>query len=182
MKHTLLLALIMFFQTVFAQDKCKYEKNEIDQFTKSKNVVTEWTDFNGSAEIHASVKLQRSDNNYILFFACNFTTSIKDGMSVDKGQEVIILLESGDTVLSHSNESIQCVTKYRPSFNGNFDAEVHTNCNLSSEQITKIKSSPLKSIRVYMKLPTNAVSKCDLPPKKKKVNVLIDLITCIENS
>lgn len=182
MKNIILLVLVCIFQIALSQEKCNYEKNEIDQFTKVKNVITEWTDFNGSSEIHGSLKLQRSDNSTVLYFACNFTTTIKDGMSVDKGQEVIILLENGDTILSHSNESIQCSTKYRPSFKGNYDAEVHTNCNLSAEQISKIKSSPLKSIRVYMKLPTNAVSKCDLPPKKNKKNVLIDLLNCIENS
>ena len=183
MKNSFLIFIIcLFFSNAFSQKKCEYEKNEIDQFTKSKDVITAWSYYSNGSEVHGGIKLGFSRNVYKLYFSCNFQTTIQQGMSVDQGQEVIILLENGETIVSHSNVALKCATMYQPGLNGNYNAEVHTNCNLTAEQIAKMKTSPLKSIRVYMKLPSNSVSTCDLGADKKKTNALIELINCIEKS
>ena len=114
----------------FSQEKCKYEKNEVDPFTKSKVVISEWVDYSNSLDVYGRFKLQFTDNTYTLFFSCNFYTNIAGAMSVEKGQDMIILLENGDTIISHSNTDILGSTINKASFSGKFYATINSNYNI----------------------------------------------------
>lgn len=182
-----IFSLILLFAVNFciAQEKCKYEKNETDPFTKTKVVITEWNDFANGIGIHGSIKMQLSDSLYLLYFSCAFNTGIQAPMTIEKDQQLLILLENEDTVMTTANETIKGSTKVESTgggFAGKYYAEVHSNYTLNNDQIKKLTSSPLKSIRSYLKLGTGSIDKCTLTPNKKKKDCLINLINCVKNS
>ena len=183
MKALLILLLTIGTTTGWCQGKCKFEKNEVDPFTQTKDMLTEWSRFNSTLNTQGSIKLRYSSEGYLLYFSAMFGTNLPGTMSVEMGQELTVLLANGDTVVSHANETVVGTTASDPNgITTKYRSNFHNNYRLSSQQIVKLKSAQLKAIRVACKLPNNSAFNCDFGTNKKEVDALIEMITCIETN
>ena len=186
-----LLFLILLPLSKSYGQNCKFEKNENDPFTGKKIMITRADDgvfFSGgllSSGTNGYVQIKKEGDQYSFYFVIHFLTDTKDYFRIDKGQEVIILLDNKDTIILKAKETKIGSSTFGQNniANGSpqFLADVSNTYQISPSQINRILASTLSAVRLYMTTPQNSEYTYDMVVKKKKNAILINLLNCIKN-
>lgn len=120
---TFLMLFIASFS--FAQD-CKYEKNEVDKFTKKMTKVTKKVKLIQTFNSEGYVYITKEDTS--LSISLNYRTSFSKSVKVEDGSELSFLLEGGDIITLKKK-------------NGSYP--------ISKENLTKLSSTKTKTLRYY---------------------------------
>lgn len=137
--YTLIIALLFSF-TAFAQD-CKYEKNEVDEFTNNKTVrLQKQLLFRKLGLASEAIEARISRVNDVTLVSFIITTSYRLSC-FNNGDKIYLKLENGE-VLTLSNSDIEC---------GDYNVSSYTYylmSSLTNPQIENLKQSNLAKIRI----------------------------------
>jgi len=155
--------VFLFYASVLQCQECKYKKNEVDDFTKSKILET---NFEWLAE-QAGYVLKKVDDSRTLQLRIESLKMI----SIQEGNKVMFLTEREEPITVHfpkfeiSKRSSGPVTTYY----------IIENINITEEVYQRFKNETISKIRVY----TND-GYLDKNIKDKRANKFRELIKCIE--
>lgn len=154
MKHVLLTITAAISINSYAQN-CKYEKNEIDKFTKKKVVITK------SEKVFATLNTsgfytvkQDGDNFYIEFdylvqTSFSGTSNAEKNIAVKQNDQLMFLLDNDEVVTLASAKTVQ--TQMKPNMATQL---VNWELNdvsypVTKEQLNTLQSAKTKTLRIY---------------------------------
>ncbi|MCX6351819.1 MAG: hypothetical protein NTX03_08145 [Bacteroidetes bacterium] len=186
-KVLVVLMFLVLSIMAYSQD-CKYELNVVDKFTGAKSIITDskqgryFYSTLGGAE--AFFQIVKNASEFSIFHEVVFNSDTKESFKIEKGQHLILLLASNDTVCLTANE-----TRIGP--NGlvvqsvlggvSYTSVIKNSYTLTTSQAQKITSSNLKSVRTEYEIPDGTKRNFDINADKKKVEVLIKIIGCVND-
>ena len=154
MKNQLIVLLTFFSFSVFAQN-CKYEKNEIDKFTKKKVVVTKSEKVFTSLNTSGFYTVKQEDENFFIEFdylvqtSFSGTSKAETNITIKEKDQLMFLLENDEVITLVSSSTVQ--TQMKPNM-----ASQLVNCELNDvaypitlDQLKTLQSSKTKTLRIY---------------------------------
>lgn len=144
MKKIITITLILFSAIAFSQ-KCKYETNEIDEFTKKEvKIVKEkqLTKVGLGLGDYIRFDARSMDGNKFIRLLIAGTSSFH----IDKDAEILFLTDNGNVITLHATESITASGIYQKSTNtSHWSANVLL--HLTDENFNKLIDSNIKKVR-----------------------------------
>ena len=184
MKSTSYCMILFLLSTAFTfgQDKCKYEKNETDDFTGKKHIVVKPRIYSSNSTFDSQFKLKLEDGQYKLWAYFEIAGNQADQLSISKEQELIMLLNNSETVKLVPVESRDGKTLTINGILYKYEFQISNDYLIDSTQIDKFKSNELKAVRVNYTKSNGEKRSVDYKAEKDKMNILQEMINCIENS
>ncbi|MBK7390529.1 MAG: hypothetical protein IPI23_16080 [Bacteroidetes bacterium] len=188
MKNSALFIVALVFTFSFTQaQKCKFEKQENDPFGGGSVLHSQIVSMLSlMSESRFDIQVQKSGENYGLYVYANITSADPLAFSVQKGQQLLFLLENKDTVQVHSKET---VFGKQPMVNDGMSSlamksyigNIYNTYEINAAQLEKIKASPVQIIRIYFTASDARELKADYDKKlsksgKEKLPLTIDCV------
>ena len=154
MKYKILLSLTLASTLSFGQN-CKYEKNEIDKFTKKKVVVTKSEKVFATLNTSGFYTVKQDGDNYYIEFdylvqtSFSGTSNAEKNIAIKQNDELLFLLENDDVVTLKSSKTVQ--TQMKPNMATQL---VNWELNdvsypITKEQLSTLQSAKTKTLRIY---------------------------------
>lgn len=154
MKNQLIVLLTFFSFSVFAQN-CKYEKNEIDKFTKKKVVVTKSEKVFTSLNTSGFYTVKQEDENFFIEFdylvqtSFSGTSKAETNITIKEKDQLMFLLENDEVITLVSSSTVQ--TQMKPNMASQL---VNWELNdvaypITLDQLKTLQSSKTKTLRIY---------------------------------
>ena len=154
MKNQLIVLLTFFSFSVFAQN-CKYEKNEIDKFTKKKVVVTKSEKVFTSLNTSGFYTVKQEDENFFIEFdylvqtSFSGTSKAETNITIKEKDQLMYLLENDEVITLVSSSTVQ--TQMKPNMASQL---VNWELNdvaypITLDQLKTLQSSKTKTLRIY---------------------------------
>lgn len=154
MKYKILLSLTLASTLSFGQN-CKYEKNEIDKFTKKKVVVTKSEKVFATLNTSGFYTVKQDGDNYYIEFdylvqtSFSGTSNAEKNIAIKQHDELLFLLENDDVVTLKSSKTVQ--TQMKPNMATQL---VNWELNdvsypVTKEQLSTLQSAKTKTLRIY---------------------------------
>ena len=154
MKNQLIVLLTLFSFSVFAQN-CKYEKNEIDKFTKKKVVVTKSEKVFTSLNTSGFYTVKQEDENFFIEFdylvqtSFSGTSKAETNITIKEKDQLMFLLENDEVITLVSSSTVQ--TQMKPNMASQL---VNWELNdvaypITLDQLKTLQSSKTKTLRIY---------------------------------
>jgi hypothetical protein len=154
MKNQLIVLLTFFSFSVFAQN-CKYEKNEIDKFTKKKVVVTKSEKVFTSLNTSGFYTVKQEDENFFIEFdylvqtSFSGTSKAETNIAIKEKDQLMFLLENDEVITLVSSSTVQ--TQMKPNMASQL---VNWELNdvtypITLDQLKTLQSAKTKTLRIY---------------------------------
>lgn len=154
MRHHLIAVITMFSCFVSAQN-CKYEKNEIDKFTKKKVVITKSEKVFATLNTSGFYTVKQDGDNYYIEFdylvqtSFSGTSNAEKNIAIKQNDQLMFLLENDEVVTLTSSKTVQ--TQMKPNMATQL---VNWELNdvsypITKEQLSTLLSSKTKTLRIY---------------------------------
>ena len=154
MKNQLIVLLTLFSFSVFAQN-CKYEKNEIDKFTKKKVVVTKSEKVFTSLNTSGFYTVKQEDENFFIEFdylvqtSFSGTSKAETNITIKEKDQLMFLLENDEVITLVSSSTVQ--TQMKPNMASQL---VNWELNdvaypITLDQLKTLQSAKTKTLRIY---------------------------------
>ena len=154
MKNQLIVLLTFFSFSVFAQN-CKYEKNEIDKFTKKKVVVTKSEKVFTSLNTSGFYTVKQEDENFFIEFdylvqtSFSGTSKAETNITIKEKDQLMFLLENDEVITLVSSSTVQ--TQMKPNMASQL---VNWELNdvaypITLDQLKTLQSAKTKTLRIY---------------------------------
>lgn len=154
MKIQLIVLLTLFSFSVFAQN-CKYEKNEIDKFTKKKVVVTKSEKVFTSLNTSGFYTVKQEDENFFIEFdylvqtSFSGTSKAETNITIKEKDQLMFLLENDEVITLVSSSTVQ--TQMKPNMASQL---VNWELNdvaypITLDQLKTLQSAKTKTLRIY---------------------------------
>jgi hypothetical protein len=154
MKHVLLTISAVISMNSYAQN-CKYEKNEIDKFTKKKVVITKSEKVFYTLNTSGFYTVKQDGENYYIEFdylvqtSFSGTSNAEKNISIKQNDQLMFLLENDEVVTLVSSNTVQ--TQMKPNMASQL---VNWELNdvsypITLEQLKSLQSAKTKTLRIY---------------------------------
>jgi hypothetical protein len=154
MKHVLLTISAVISMNSYAQN-CKYEKNEIDKFTKKKVVITKSEKVFYTLNTSGFYTVKQDGENYYIEFdylvqtSFSGTSNAEKNISIKQNDQLMFLLENDEVVTLVSSNTVQ--TQMKPNMASQL---VNWELNdvsypITLEQLKTLQSAKTKTLRIY---------------------------------
>ncbi len=154
MKHILLTITAAISINSYAQN-CKYEKNEIDKFTKKKVVVTKSEKVFAALNTSGFYTVKQDGENYYIEFdylvqtSFSGTSNAEKNIVIKQNDQLMFLLENDEVVTLKASKTIQ--TQMKPNMTTQL---VNWELNdvsypVTKEQLSTLQSAKTKTLRIY---------------------------------
>jgi len=189
MKNIFLAALCMLSFNAFSQN-CKYEKNEIDKFTKKKVVITKSEKVFYTLNTSGFYTVKQDGENYYIEFdylvqtSFSGTSNAEKNISIKQNDQLMFLLENDEIVTLVSANTVQ--TQMKPNMTSQL---VNWELNdvsypISLEQLKTLQSAKTKTLRIYRTIGYDAQNigqqdYMDVDIKKASQDDIQKLINCL---
>ena len=189
MKNQLIVLLTLFSFSVFAQN-CKYEKNEIDKFTKKKVVVTKSEKVFTSLNTSGFYTVKQEDENFFIEFdylvqtSFSGTSKAETNITIKEKDQLMFLLENDEVITLVSSSTVQ--TQMKPNMasqlvNWELNDVVYP---ITLEQLKTLQSAKTKTLRIYRTIGYDAQNfgqqdYMDVDIKKASQDDIQKLINCL---
>jgi hypothetical protein len=154
MKHILLTIITAISINSYAQN-CKYEKNEIDKFTKKKVVITKSEKVFGTVNTSGFYSVKQDGDNYYIEFdylvqtSFSGTSRVATNIAVKEKDQLMFLLENDEVVTLESSSTVQTQMKSNMA-SGLVNWELNdVMYPITKEQLTVLQSAKTKTLRIY---------------------------------
>lgn len=166
----------------FGQDICKYEKNEIDDFTGKKHIVLKPRIYSSNSSFDSYFKLKLEDGQYKLWAYFEISGNQTDQLSISQEQEMVLLFNNAETIKLFPVESRDGKTLAINGILYKYQFQISNDYLIDSTQIEKFKSNELKAVRVNYRKSNGEKRSVDYKAEKDKINIFKEMFNCIENS
>jgi hypothetical protein len=189
MKNIFLAALCMLSFNAFSQN-CKYEKNEIDKFTKKKVVITKSEKVFYTLNTSGFYTVKQDGENYYIEFdylvqtSFSGTSNAEKNISIKQNDQLMFLLENDEIVTLVSANTVQ--TQMKPNMTSQL---VNWELNdvsypISLEQLKTLQSAKTKTLRIYRTIGYDAQNigqqeNMDVDIKKASQDDMQKMIQCV---
>jgi hypothetical protein len=189
MKNIFLAALCMLSISAFSQN-CKYEKNEIDKFTKKKVVITKSEKVFYTLNTSGFYTVKQDGENYYIEFdylvqtSFSGTSNAEKNISIKQNDQLMFLLENDEIVTLVSANTVQ--TQMKPNMTSQL---VNWELNdvsypISLEQLKTLQSAKTKILRIYRTIGYDAQNigqqdYMDVDIKKASQDDMQKMIQCV---
>jgi hypothetical protein len=154
MKYKILLSLTLASTLSFGQN-CKYEKNEIDKFTKKKVVVTKSEKVFATLNTSGFYTVKQDGDNYYIEFdylvqtSFSGTSNAEKNIAIKQNDQLLFLLENDDVVTLTSSKTVQ--TQMKPNMATQLiNWELNdVSYPVTKEQLNTLQSAKTKTLRMY---------------------------------
>jgi hypothetical protein len=154
MKYKILLLLTLASTLSFGQN-CKFEKNEIDKFTKKKVVVTKSEKVFATLNTSGFYTVKQDGDNYYIEFdylvqtSFSGTSNAEKNIAIKQNDQLMFLLENDEVVTLTSAKTVQ--TQMKPNMATQL---VNWELNdvsypVTKEQLSTLQSAKTKTLRIY---------------------------------
>jgi hypothetical protein len=189
MKYKILLSLTLASTLSFGQN-CKYEKNEIDKFTKKKVVITKSEKVFATLNTSGFYTVKQDGDNYYIEFDYLVQTSFSGtsraatNIAVKEKDQLMFLLENDEVVTLESSSTVQ--TQMKPNMqSGLVNWELNDVAYpITKEQLTILQSAKTKTLRIYRTIGYDAQNLgqqefMDVDIKKASQDDIQKMIKCV---
>ena len=189
MKHNFLAALCLLSFSAFSQN-CKYEKNEIDKFTKKKVIITKSEKVFYTLNTSGFYTVKQDGENYYVEFdylvqtSFSGTSTAEKNISIKQNDQLMFLLENDEIVTLVSSNTVQ--TQMKPNMTSQL---VNWELNdvsypITLEQLKTLQSAKTKTLRIYRTIGYDAQNigqqdYMDVDIKKASQDDIQKLINCL---
>lgn len=189
MKHIFLAALCLLSFSAFLQN-CKYEKNEIDKFTKKMVVITKSEKVFYTLNTSGFFTVKQDGENYYIEFdylvqtSFSGTSNSEKNISIKQNDQLMFLLENDEIVTLVSSNTVQ--TQMKPNMasqlvNWELNDVVYP---ITLEQLKTLQSAKTKTLRIYRTIGYDAQNigqqdYMDVDIKKASQDDIQKLIQCV---
>ena len=189
MKNNFLAVICMLSFSTFSQN-CKYEKNEIDKFTKKKVVITKSEKVFYTLNTSGFYTVKQDGENYYIEFdylvqtSFSGTSNAEKNISIKQNDQLMFLLENDEVVTLVSSNTVQ--TQMKPNMASQL---VNWELNdvtypITLEQLKTLQSAKTKTLRIYRTIGYDAQNigqqdYMDVDIKKGSQDDIQKLIKCI---
>jgi len=167
----IIIALILVFTTFGYSQNCKYEKNEVDEFTKNKILKVKGSDIFRTS-MFTGLSFQMSKINDIKFIT--FALVSKNAFVLEEGNDKLMFKTKDGRIINIAfNKTIVSEIQNMPNVGTLFFA--HQNVKLTDDLISQLNDIEIIKARIYIK---DGYIEEDVKKKSFK-NISTDL-KCIE--
>lgn len=154
MKDVFLTIIAAISINSYAQN-CKYEKNEIDKFTKKKIVITKSEKVFGTVNTSGFYTVKQDGDNYYIEFdylvqtSFSGTSNAEKNIAIKQNDQLMFLLENDEVVTLTSSKTVQ--TQMKPNMATQL---VNWELNdvsypITNEQLSTLLSAKTQTLRIY---------------------------------
>lgn len=189
MKYQILTAITILCFTASAQN-CKYEKNEIDKFTKKKVIVTKSEKIFATLNTSGFYTVKQDGDSYNIEFDYLVQTSFSGTSNADKnitikqGDQLMFLLDNDEVVTLSSSKTVQ--TEMKPNMATQLiNWELNdVSYQVTKEQLSTLQSAKTTTLRIYRTIGFDGQNLgqqdfMDVDIKKGNQDAIQNLILCV---
>jgi hypothetical protein len=189
MKYKILLSLTLASTLSFAQN-CKYEKNEVDKFTKKKVVETKREKLFGTVNTSGFYTVKQEGDKFFIEFDYLVQTSFSGtsraatNIAVKEKDQLMFLLENDEVVTLESSSTVQ--SQMKPNMaSGLVNWELNdVKYPVTLEQLKTLQSAKTKTLRIYRTIGYDAQNigqqeNMDVDIKKASQDDMQKMIQCV---
>jgi hypothetical protein len=149
----LLLPLFFCFQSL--SQNCKYEKNEIDKFTKKKVIITKSEKVFSTFNTSGFYTVKQEDNDFYIQFDYLVSTpfsgasTMPANIAIKENDQLMFLLDNDEVVTLKCSKTVQSQAQPNLAFhvvNWNLS---NVNYPVTREQLKALQSSKTNTLRIY---------------------------------
>lgn len=174
-----LLSLFV-LSNAFGQD-CNYQKNEIDKFNGKHVKVTKPLKVIGTFYTEGLFSIKKEDSSYSFIF--EYTISKYSSFlpfSINRGSQLLFLLESGKQIILESDDNITGINNVIPGTLPVYTCRLtNVSYNLTKTQLEQFLTEKIKIIRFYRVEPSGKEDYVDNEIKRKDQGDISSLVKCI---
>ena len=189
MKYKILLSLTLASTFSFGQN-CKYEKNEVDKFTKKKVIITKSEKVFSTLNTSGFYTVRQEGDKFFIEFdylvqtSFSGTSRVASNIAVKEKDQLMFLLENDEVVTLESSTTVQ--TQMKPNMqSGLVNWELNDVVySITKEQLTILQSANTKTLRIYRTIGYDAQNLgqqefMDVDIKKASQGDIKNLIQCV---
>ncbi len=177
----LILFPIFLTSSVTIAQNCKFKINEVDKFTNKLTKVTKSEKVIGTFYTTGEFSVKRIDTSFYFIFDYILSSySNFEPYSINKGSNLIFLLENGETITLTSNDEIKGTKKTIIGIPPVYECFLtNVSYTLTKNQVDQFFKSKVKSIRFYRVEGNGKEDYIDNEIKKRNQDDIQNLIKCL---
>ena len=181
MKSIFIYLVSLQFLTYGYSQNCSFKKNEVDKFTGQYIKITNPLKVIGTFYTAGDFSIKKEDSSYSFIFDYAISAYAEfPPYSINRGQQLLFLLENGDKITLESADNIvgvnQVIKVKLPVYTCNL---TNVTYHLSKTQLQQFLNSKVKAIRFYRVEPNGKADFVDNEIKPKNQSDISRLVKCV---